>query len=39
MTQVERWDIFELSLDGPQDGNPFIDVSLRARFSYKHRVV
>ena len=22
---VEQWDIFELSLNGPQDGNPFLD--------------
>jgi hypothetical protein len=39
MTQVERWNIFELSLKGPQDGNPFIDVTLRARFKHEHRVV
>ena len=39
MTQVKRWDIFELSLDGPQDGNPFVDVSFGARFSHEHRVV
>jgi len=39
MTQVERWDIFELVLNGPQEGNPFVDVSLSARFSREHRVV
>ena len=39
MTQVEQWNIFELSLEGPQDGNPFIDVSFSARFSHEHRVV
>jgi hypothetical protein len=39
MTQVERWDIFELSLEGPQDGNPFVDVSFDARFSHEGRVV
>jgi hypothetical protein len=39
MRDIERWDIFELSLDGPQDGNPFIDVHFGARFSHKHRVV
>jgi hypothetical protein len=36
---VERWNIFEISLNGPQDKNPFMDVSFGARFSHKHRVV
>ena len=39
MTQVEQWDIFELSLKGPQNGNPFIDVSFGAKFAYKRRVI
>jgi hypothetical protein len=30
---VEQWDVFELSLPGPTDGNPFVDVNLSARFS------
>src|SRR6185369_5516838 len=29
---IEQWDIFELSLPGPSDGNPFADVTLSARF-------
>jgi hypothetical protein len=36
---VERWDIFELALDGPMNGNPFVDVSFGAQFVYKHRIV
>lgn len=28
-----RWDVFEIELDGPSDGNPFIDVELGATFS------
>jgi hypothetical protein len=36
---VERWDIFELALDGPMKGNPFVDVSFGAQFVYKHRIV
>ena len=36
---IERWDIFELTLDGPTEGNPFIDVDLRAEFRYGHRVL
>jgi hypothetical protein len=30
---VEKWDIFELRLEGPSDGNPFLDVELGATFS------
>jgi hypothetical protein len=36
---VEQWGIFELPLNGPQDGNPFVDVGLSARFKYEHRIV
>ena len=34
---VEQWNIFEVTLNGPSDGNPFMDISLQARFHYKHR--
>jgi hypothetical protein len=37
--QVERWGIFELSLDGPAEGNPFVDVKFGAHFSQGHRIV
>ncbi|MFF2053472.1 DUF5605 domain-containing protein [Leifsonia sp. NPDC058194] len=30
---VERWRVFELSLDGPDHGNPFVDVDLHATFT------
>ena len=36
---VERWDIFELGLDGPTSGNPFIDVTLSAEFRQQNRVL
>ena len=36
---VERWGIFELTLEGPADGNPFMDVTLEAVFRFKNRVV
>jgi hypothetical protein len=39
VTSVERWGIFELRLPGPQEGNPFVDVSFGAEFAYQHRVV
>ena len=29
---VQQWDIFELTLRGPSDGNPFADVTLSAQF-------
>ncbi len=37
-SQVECWDIFEVSLQGPSSGNPFVDVRLRARFHQGDRV-
>jgi hypothetical protein len=37
--QVERWDIFELTLEGPSDGNPFLDVRFGAEFQQRHRTV
>lgn len=30
---VERWGLFELALEGPREGNPFLDVTLSAEFS------
>ena len=30
---VEQWDVFEVTLKGPADGNPFIDVALSAHFA------
>jgi hypothetical protein len=37
--KVEQWGIFELSLEGPEDANPFLDVRLSARFRHGNRVV
>ena len=36
--QVERWTIFQLKLDGPQTGNPFVDVSLTAEIKNGYNV-
>ena len=36
---IEQWGIFEISLDGPSDGNPFQDVQLSAQFSLQNRVI
>lgn len=36
---VPVWEVFELKLDGPTEGNPFVDVSFGAVFSQGHRDV
>lgn len=36
---VERWGIFELTLSGPADGNPYVDVELTAEFQFRNRIV
>jgi hypothetical protein len=37
--RVPRWDLFELTLDGPREGNPFVDVRFSAEFRLQHRAV
>jgi hypothetical protein len=37
--KTERWGIFEISLQGPADGNPFSDVWLKASFSHGNKMV
>ncbi|HKO10637.1 MAG TPA: DUF5060 domain-containing protein, partial [Acidobacteriaceae bacterium] len=36
---VERWGVFEVRLDGPAGGNPFVDVDLHAEFRFGNRTV
>jgi hypothetical protein len=36
---VEQWGIFELALEGPSRGNPFLEVELRAQFTLGERTV
>lgn len=36
-TAVERWGQWELELDGPTTGNPFVDVEIDATFSLSSR--
>jgi hypothetical protein len=31
---VEQWGVFEIALTGPTNGNPFLDVTLAARFTH-----
>lgn len=33
VASVEQWDIYEVALKGPSSGNPFVDVTLSARFT------
>ena len=33
MSGIEKWGMFEVTLEGPAAGNPFLEVSLSARFS------
>lgn len=35
LTVVEKWRIFELALEGPSEGNPYMEVALSAVFSHK----
>ncbi len=36
--EIECWGVFEVSLKGPSDGNPFVDVHLSARFKQGDQV-
>jgi hypothetical protein len=36
---VERWGVFEMTLNGPASGNPFLDVRVSAQFRFRNRVV
>jgi len=38
-TTVERWKVFEITIKGPSDGNPFKEVSLSCRFMNKQDTV
>ncbi|WP_420852133.1 DUF5605 domain-containing protein [Paenibacillus hamazuiensis] len=37
--RIERWGLFEISLTGPDSGNPYKDVHAAAEFRYGHRTV
>ena len=36
---VEQWGHFEITLNGPATGNPFLDVNLSARFTSDKKAV
>jgi len=37
--RVEKWDIYEMELTGPREGNPFRDVTLSAVFTHQEKQV
>ncbi|WP_167619190.1 DUF5605 domain-containing protein [Maribellus sediminis] len=37
--EVEQWKVFEVSLKGPADGNPFVDVKLTGQFVWESDTV
>lgn len=39
MASVPLWEVFELTLRGPAEGNPFVDVHCSAEFRLGHRTV
>ncbi len=39
MTSVERWDVFEVTLHGPSEGNPFVEQSVQGTFRSKNETI
>lgn len=37
--KIERWNVFELTLSGSSEGNPYKDTQLEAQFQHKQRIV
>ncbi len=37
--QVEKWDVFEITLNGPADGNPYMDIELHAVFELNDKQI
>jgi hypothetical protein len=38
-SEVCQWDVFEVALDGPTMGNPFVDVELNATFTHDKKTI
>ena len=36
---VERWGVYEITLSGPAQGNPYLEVHVGAQFRFHNRVV
>ncbi len=39
LPSVERWGLYEVTLQGPDGGNPFLDVQLGAKFAHAQRTL
>jgi hypothetical protein len=39
MKKVEKWGVFEMTLKGPANGNPFVDVTLTGEFRHGGRLL
>lgn len=39
MKEIKKWDIYELTIDGTQEGNPFKDVTFGAAFKKANKVI
>lgn len=39
LEKIEKWGVFEYSLNGPSNGNPYIEVQFEAIFSFKSRQI
>ncbi|HIV46902.1 MAG TPA: DUF5060 domain-containing protein, partial [Candidatus Acutalibacter stercorigallinarum] len=37
--QVERWDVLEITINGPAEGNPFVEQKLEGTFTGKNETV
>jgi hypothetical protein len=35
--ETRKWDVFELALEGPSEGNPYLDVTFGATFAFGNR--
>jgi hypothetical protein len=36
---VEKWDVFELELNGPSSGNPYLDVEFKVKFNHQDKSI
>ena len=37
--QVERWDVLEITVNGPKEGNPFTEQNIEGTFTGKNETV
>ena len=38
INKIELWDVYEITINGSGEGNPFMDVAFSARFKYKEKI-